>query len=76
MLEFMGSRFNQRVGQFDHLDKNLSHLKKSRSYKSEERHNYLRGALDSAHFSSQEKSNYLEWIPLENFADKKKLSVI
>jgi len=27
--------------------------------------------LDSAHFSSQEKNNYLEWTPLENFADKK-----
>jgi hypothetical protein len=33
--------------------------------------------LDSAYFSSQEKSNYLEWMLLENFADKKKkLSVI
>jgi hypothetical protein len=50
----------------------ISPKKKSRSYKSEERHNYLRGARESAHFSSQEKMNYLEWMPLENFADKKK----
>jgi hypothetical protein len=27
--------------------------------------------LDSAQFSSQEKSNYLLWMPLGNFADIK-----
>jgi hypothetical protein len=35
--------------------------------------------LDSAHFSSQEKSNYLVWMPLGNFTDiyiKKTLSYI
>jgi hypothetical protein len=30
---------------------------------------YLRGALDSSHFSSQVKINYLVWMPLGNFAD-------
>jgi hypothetical protein len=46
--------------------------KKSRSKKSEERHKYLMGALDSAHFSLQEKSDYLVWMPLGNYADIKK----
>jgi hypothetical protein len=33
--------------------------------------------LDSAHFSSQEKSSYLVWMPLGNFTDiKEKLSVL
>jgi hypothetical protein len=45
--------------------------KKPKSEKSEERQKYLRGALDSAHFSSKEKSNYLVWMPLGNFADIK-----
>jgi len=50
---------------------NLSNFLK-KNPEAEERHKYLRGALDSAHFSLQEKSNYLVWMPLGNFVDKKK----
>jgi hypothetical protein len=52
MLEFMGSRFNWRVGQFDHLNKKkkktlLLEFSKVQNHREKM---YLRGALDSAQF--------------------------
>jgi hypothetical protein len=53
MPEFMGSRFNYRVGEFDHLsktkNKNLSH-QNFQKLKNQRKKMYLRGALDSAQF--------------------------
>jgi hypothetical protein len=54
--------------------KNLSHLKIPEAKSQRREKKYLKGAWDSAHFSSQEKSNYLVWMPLGNFADIKKNS--
>jgi hypothetical protein len=51
-------------------------LKKSLEVKNQRRDKNTLGE-DSAYFSSQEKSIYLVWMPLGNFADiKEKLSVI
>jgi hypothetical protein len=55
--------------------KSLS-LKKIQKLKVRGDRKNLREALDSAQFSSHEKSNYLEWMPPENFANITKLSVI
>jgi len=49
MAEFLGARFNQRVGQFDHLSKtNLSYQNFQKLKVREKKKKYLRGALDSA----------------------------
>jgi hypothetical protein len=55
MLEFLGSRFNSHVGQFDHLIKNISLIRISRSKKLERKMMYFRGALDSVHFHRMRK---------------------
>jgi hypothetical protein len=41
MLEVLGSRTNQHVGQFDHLIKNISPIRISRSKKSERKKSTL-----------------------------------
>jgi len=52
MPEFLGFRFNYRVGQFDHLSKkNLSFYQNFQKLKIKEKKKmYLMGALDSAQF--------------------------
>jgi hypothetical protein len=54
MPEFMGSRFNLQVGQFDHLSKKNLSLEfpeaKSQKKKKKKKKKDLRGALDSAQF--------------------------
>jgi len=52
MPEFMGSRFNLQVGQFDHLSKkNLSlEFPEAKSQREKKKKKYLREALDSAQF--------------------------
>jgi len=58
MSEFMGFRFNKRVGQFDHFKKkSLIKKTKVKSQRGEKKN--LRGALDSAQVLSHEKNNYL-----------------
>jgi len=49
--KFMDSRFNKRVGQFDHLSKKKSFSSKFSKAKNQRvKKLYLRGALDSAQF--------------------------
>jgi hypothetical protein len=55
MLEFLGSRFNYHIGQFDYLIKNISLTRISRCEKLERKKMYLRKALDSAHFHRMRK---------------------